>query len=168
MVLGSRSARKFSAMMVEKHGLTIVVLRSYIFFWTSIVDENLLDTRWCHLISQYKSIRIFRCANTPFSIARLSVVEYPQGVYQPQVRFTFTVFWRGLIFSFLGCLLGVLSFLVWATLPLLTTEGAWVIFLGTSTLSCALTVGFQDLVTRIKWVNVSGKLFIIFCKFIIF
>jgi hypothetical protein len=29
MVLGSGSARKFSAMMVEKHGLTIVVLLSY-------------------------------------------------------------------------------------------------------------------------------------------
>jgi hypothetical protein len=28
MVLGFGSARKFSAMMVEKHGLTIVVLRS--------------------------------------------------------------------------------------------------------------------------------------------
>jgi hypothetical protein len=29
MVLGSGSARKFSAMMIEKHGLTIVVLLSY-------------------------------------------------------------------------------------------------------------------------------------------
>jgi hypothetical protein len=29
MVLGSGSARKFSAIMVEKHGLTIIVLRSY-------------------------------------------------------------------------------------------------------------------------------------------
>jgi hypothetical protein len=29
MVLGSGSARKFSAMVVEKHGLIIVVLQSY-------------------------------------------------------------------------------------------------------------------------------------------
>jgi hypothetical protein len=49
MVLESGSARKFSAMMVEKHELTIIVLRSYNystmiihFFGTSIVDGNLL------------------------------------------------------------------------------------------------------------------------------
>jgi hypothetical protein len=29
MVVGSGSARKFSAMMVEKYGLTIIALRSY-------------------------------------------------------------------------------------------------------------------------------------------
>jgi hypothetical protein len=29
IILGSGSVRKFSAMMIEKHGLTIVVLRSY-------------------------------------------------------------------------------------------------------------------------------------------
>jgi hypothetical protein len=39
---------------------------------TSIVDESFLYPHWCLMIPQYESIRVFRCASTLFSIARLS------------------------------------------------------------------------------------------------
>jgi hypothetical protein len=72
---------------------------------------------------------------------------------------TFTVFWRCLIFSFLGRLLGALSLLVVATLPLFTTEGAWVVFIGTSTLLGAFIARFQELVTPCnQWMHLANYL----------
>jgi hypothetical protein len=139
------------------------------FSGTSILDGNILYPIWCPMISQYVIIRVFRRASILIYILRLVLdcgILTSTSCLSTTGWLIFTIFWRGHVFCFLGRLLEALSFLVVAALPLFITEGAWIIFFATSTLSSTFIVGFQDLVTHLYLVN--GKLFAILCKFIIF